>query len=116
MAETKSAAYKALMFCKDINDSNNYDHDVFVHNSVDGVYRMTFRSYLRKISEPHDGSYQLEKVYPEKLLQSGTAQADAQYIINHVKHDGYNMEGKTDKVYMAFRAVWAAVTGELMHI
>ena len=114
--ETKSAPYKALMFCKDIHDANQYDHDVFVHNTVDGVYRMNFGTYLRTISEPHEGAYRLEKVYPEKLKDNGTTQADAQYLINKVRGEGYNTEGKSDRVYMAFRSVWAAVTGELMSI
>lgn len=111
--ETKmTAPFKALMLFNADENMNGWDHDVFLYNSVDGVVRMTFTEYMRKIEEKHDAQYKLFKLGMGRL--DGLALSDFKWFKSHVT--AQQTKYRDAKVLMVFRELWYAATGEEMPI
>lgn len=109
VAEKKFIPYKALMLFNTDEPINGYDKDVFLWNSVDGVKRMSFYSYLEEVQKKHDGEYKLAKLSMAKV--SNLAVADFRFL----QSAGLNgAASKSEKIYMVFRNLWYYATGEEM--
>ena len=104
--------FKAVMFFDSMSAADGYDSQVFLHDSANGVTRSSFRSYLARVSRPHDEAYKLMKLYPEKTDGDKRLMADIEYIKENAMEDALG-PGKADvkcKLDMAFRSVWYAAT------
>lgn len=107
MNEIKRPSHRAVTFV----DANHNDN-IFIHDSVEGVKRIFPNQYMELVEAPHEGRYSLQRVTSEHLEKSALVKADADYLIKTVTSVGVSY--KTDKVILAFRSVWFAVTGEVM--
>jgi len=109
---------KVLQFFSASNDTNPNNHDVFIWDSVNGVYRMSFMHFLKTIAlQPHDTEIQYQKLWTDGItdgLTTDLAKADYEYLRTTVSSsDKHYTE---PKVQMMFRALWFCATGEVMEI
>lgn len=107
MAE-KFIPYKALMLFNLDEQTNSYDKDVFLWDSVNGVQRMSFMTYLERVQEKHDGAYKLVKLNIARA--TNLAVADFKFL----QAAKLSAVGRSEKVYMVFRSLWYCATGEEM--
>ena len=108
-----SPPLKAVMFFDGASAADGYGGDVFLHDSRNGVTRMSFVQYLNRVSQPHEGEYRLVKLCLGKLNGDRLLLADVEYIRSNAKCDALG-PSKSDvrcRLDMAFRAVWYAATG-----
>lgn len=109
--KTPSAAIKALMLFNADENTNSYDKDVYMWDSVNGVQRCSFAAYLKQVEAKHDAQYRLAKL--SMLRVQGIALSD----FKHMKAAHIPMNGdKTGTMKMVFRSLWYAATGEEMSI
>lgn len=111
LTKQPSAAIKAIMLFNSDENTNSYDKDVFMWDSVNGVQRCSFDAYLRQVEGAHEGTYKLVKL--SMLRVQGIALADFKYL----KKSPLPANGdKTGTMKMVFRSLWYAATGEEMSI
>lgn len=102
-------SHRAIIFIDDVSDDT-----VFLHDSVSGVRRIFINQYMELIEAPHDGQYSLKRTTLKEFGINNLAIADAEYMQKTVT--AIDIPCKTDKVILAFRSVWYAMTGEVMEI
>lgn len=105
---TNNCPYKALMLFDDYNSANGYDHDVYLYSSS-GIKRMTFTEYLHLVEAAHSGNYRLVKCIKSALTGLDNTHYDALRKMDSPKNGN-----KLGTIYMCFRSLWFATTGETM--
>lgn len=108
MSENTNCPYKALMLFDDYATANGYDHEVYLYSSA-GIKRMTFTEYLHLVEAAHSGNYRLVKCIKAALTGLDTTHYDALRKMDSPKNGN-----KLGTIYMCFRALWFAATGEAM--
>lgn len=107
--ETPAAVpYKALMLFDDYATANGYDHEVYLYSSA-GIKRLTFTEYLHTVEAAHSSNYRLVKCIKSALTGLDTTHYDALRKMDSPKNGN-----KLGTIYMCFRALWFATTGEAM--
>lgn len=107
--KSNKVSHRAIIFIDDACNDN-----VFLHDSVSGVRRIFMNQYMELIEAPHDGQYSLKRTTLKELGINNLAIADAEYMQRTVS--AIDVPCKTDKIILAFRSVWYAMTGEVMEI